>query len=810
MAFEYFPTLSLTSSGQAMLAYLSQDEFSIGSADLTELKLEFWDANTETRAQATTVTIDEVDADIISVRGTALSDGKTVVVWREGALGTDFVYAQVFDGATPSGNRIDVGSTSALTSNTDMAVEALPDGRFVVTFADRSFNGTSVIDTAVSVVVSPPFKSGELPAGGTFEGVSLDSTALGDGWVTVWASDTPEAGQTHGVFATIQPRTGTATTDIRVSPTTYDEPADHPAVTVLSDGAFAVLYEVDGHPDARFSPDEALILRIFEADGTPRTDEIVVQDINRNPLGYRAELVALPDGNVTVIWVQETPTFPGWEQQVLYSTHNGTTGGAVDSGAVALATPYSSYFHLQAAAMPDGSVTVMWGQRLHGDTEVTVVTTNPITFTGAGAVTVTGDDTDETLVGTPEDDTLDGGAGDDDLEGGEGSDTYVFDADHGLDRIEDDGGDNDVVQLDHIADIKDLDVWRDALPGATWEGTLYIETGDDDEIEVANQFASHGRHFVETLRLSTGAEYVIQPGFTGQTTDDLIVGRSTNDFLRGGDGDDALFGGDGNDALFGQAGDDVLVGGNGFDTLRGGIGADCYVVTSDGQGDTIIDFDGTADLTSVDQLVLVDVDSLDDISIFRGSVGNSIWEGNLLFQFGALDNVLIRNHFATNGRHAVEELVLSNGDTFNLAHLSTGTAETDLIVGRTAIDHLTGLAGDDVLIGSQGDDVLRGGAGGDRYVMGSGDGDDTIIDYDGTTDLGSDDVIVFKDIDDIDDLTLSRVAEGGSSWAGTLLIETAMDSVRVQHHFASNGKYKIEQIELSDGTTFYIDDFMIL
>ena len=57
---------------------------------------------------------------------------------------------------------------------------------------------------------------------------------------------------------------------------------------------------------------------------------------------------------------------------------------------------------------------------------------------------------------------------------------------------------------------------------------------------------------------------------------------------------------------------------------------------------------------------------------------------------------------------------------------------------------------------------------------------------------------------------MSRVAESGATWQGSLLIETATDSVRVQHHFASNGKYKIEQIELGDGSIHSIDDFVIV
>jgi hypothetical protein len=52
------------------------------------------------------------------------------------------------------------------------------------------------------------------------------------------------------------------------------------------------------------------------------------------------------------------------------------------------------------------------------------------------------------------------------------------------------------------------------------------------------------------------------------------------------------------------------------------------------------------------------------------------------------------------------------------------------------------------------------------------------------------------------------VAESGATWEGSLLIEAGSDSVRVQHHFASNDLYRIEDIELAGGVIHHIDDFV--
>lgn len=49
-------------------------------------------------------------------------------------------------------------------------------------------------------------------------------------------------------------------------------------------------------------------------------------------------------------------------------------------------------------------------------------------------------------------------------------------------------------------------------------------------------------------------------------------------------------------------------------------------------------------------------------------------------------------------------------------------------------DQLSGVGGNDRLYGGAGDDTLTGGAGADVFAFAQGSGDDTIIDFDVTTD----------------------------------------------------------------------------
>jgi 3-phytase/alkaline phosphatase D len=64
-----------------------------------------------------------------------------------------------------------------------------------------------------------------------------------------------------------------------------------------------------------------------------------------------------------------------------------------------------------------------------------------------------------------------------------------------------------------------------------------------------------------------------------------------------------------------------------------------------------------------------------------------------------------------------------------------GTNGTDVLTGTSAADRLFALGGDDVLDGGPGNDLLNGGAGGDRFVLASGNGIDTIVDFQSGEDL---------------------------------------------------------------------------
>lgn len=109
---------------------------------------------------------------------------------------------------------------------------------------------------------------------------------------------------------------------------------------------------------------------------------------------------------------------------------------------------------------------------------------------------------------------------------------------------------------------------------------------------------------------------------------------------------------------------------------------------------------------------------------------------------------------------AEPDQVINGDDGGNFLRGDTGN---DVINGNAGRDWLTGGAGDDVLTGGTGRDILDGGLGNDTFVFSTGDGFDSIRNFD----LLGDDVLQLNidGIDSVDDFlgTLTRVRDAGDA-----------------------------------------------
>jgi Ca2+-binding RTX toxin-like protein len=157
----------------------------------------------------------------------------------------------------------------------------------------------------------------------------------------------------------------------------------------------------------------------------------------------------------------------------------------------------------------------------------------------------------------------------------------------------------------------------------------------------------------------------------GTSGNNRMIGGITNDIMSGDGGKDYLYGNAGADTLDGGDGKDYLYGGIGNDILNGGAGKD-YLYGDEGN-DNLNGGDGK--------------------DYLFGEEGNDLLNG------GAGKDYLF------------------------------GGEDDDLLNGGDSKDYLSGGAGDDLLNGGAGRDILYGNSGADTFVLATGDGTDTIADF---------------------------------------------------------------------------------
>jgi Ca2+-binding RTX toxin-like protein len=210
---------------------------------------------------------------------------------------------------------------------------------------------------------------------------------------------------------------------------------------------------------------------------------------------------------------------------------------------------------------------------------------------------------------------------------------------------------------------------------------------------------------------------VVDDKGTADTDDDL----STIENIVGGVNGDTLTGDARNNSLKGLAGDDDLTGGGGDDMLDGGAGNDDF---DGGAGNDMIYADNTdtqADINGGNTVDDPDTAAVDE------SVAPSEKDTVSYAMVPDTDET-------TPGRQGV---MASLDDMMEVENLTgspgsddlTGDEFDNVIMGGGGEDALTGGAGADTLNGGPGKDTVTGGEGNDAIVVFSGEGPDTITDW---------------------------------------------------------------------------------
>ena len=281
--------------------------------------------------------------------------------------------------------------------------------------------------------------------------------------------------------------------------------------------------------------------------------------------------------------------------------------------------------------------------------------------------------------------------------------------------------------------------------------------------------ASSSETGVTQLRFDTGAAGETQ---TAGLAGGVMTGTDGGDILQGHDGDDMISAGQGND---------VLRDGAGVDTMSGGAGADVFILSADGQTDTITDFtvgedqidlslwpmlrdisqlfislrsDGmqitygdeilhvqSADGGPIDYRTLVTTDLIGasrlPVGITPGYPGPATPAppldapptipqpdpGSENSMFTPLQLISAGNLAVLRGSLSSPPSATGSGDVMNgrdIADVLISNDGFDLIFAGDGADTVQANAGDDTIFGRDGDDTLMGGAGADTLYGGAG------------------------------------------------------------------------------------------
>lgn len=371
---------------------------------------------------------------------------------------------------------------------------------------------------------------------------------------------------------------------------------------------------------------------------------------------------------------------------------------------------------------------------------------------------IVGTEADDVLAGTDCPDEIDARGGDDEITAGGGGDLIYARA--GDDVI--DGGDgDDVIDAGSGNDIIFAGAGDDVIFGRAGNDIIFGGAGDDridggDGDDVID--AGEGN---DTVVAGAGRDVVLagdgDDTLDGGAGHDFLDGGAGNDTLDGGDGRDIVDGGSGNDEIAGGAGDDVLLDGAGADVAKGGAGSDVVLASADRENDVFdgnegfdaLNYDASPAPVQIDVAMGVASGSeigTDRFSDFEKVVGSSsddkliAGDAPTILHGGNGDDVIADGAGAVvvdggNGDDTVLVAVDQAADAFaggegadTLSFVASEKpvfadgAEGIATVGSAAADRFSEF---EEIIGGSGNDTIV--AGGVLQTMTGGDGDDTFV-----------------------------------------------------------------------------------
>jgi Ca2+-binding RTX toxin-like protein len=403
---------------------------------------------------------------------------------------------------------------------------------------------------------------------------------------------------------------------------------------------------------------------------------------------------------------------------------------------------------------------------------------------GSAALSLTGNELDNSLTGNAAANVLDGWDGADTLDGGAGNDTYV------VDNV----GDTVIERGTSLAEIDTVLSSISYTLGSNLENLTLIDFDDvnatgnalnnrlvgnrGDNIldgglgaDVMSDASGSDTYIVDNLK-----DVVVETGIWTWDTDTVrssvswTLGANLENLILTGSDNLTGVGNTQNNVLTGNSGNNVLNGGTGLDTLIGGAGDDTYVLDQAGelallretadQGRDLLNIAyastlagstvdlGQTSLRNVENVTLTGLGAFTvigndlnntllgnaSINTLQGGAGNDWLDGGAgadTLSGGMGDDTYVID----NAADKITELADEGRDLIRttLSYTLSANVEDGLLLGTAALNltgneldnNLTGNAAANVLDGKAGADTLNGGAGADLMIGGTGN--DTYI-----------------------------------------------------------------------------------
>ncbi|MBR0061750.1 MAG: hypothetical protein IJP68_09770, partial [Selenomonadaceae bacterium] len=259
-----------------------------------------------------------------------------------------------------------------------------------------------------------------------------------------------------------------------------------------------------------------------------------------------------------------------------------------------------------------------------------------------------------------------------------------------------------------------------------------------------------------------------------------ITGNKLANSIEGGSGNDTLNGGKGNDTLTGGNGKDIFVYSAGKDVITDYTAEDKISITS-----------GTAQVTTSGDDVIFTVGS-GKITVTGGkdkTITYSDSSGkNKKYEYAeeTADDEIV----TLPKTYSKESYTMGNG----VFTLDASAVRLDLnIVGNKFANSIIGSDQNDTLEGGKANDTLTGGDGADVFIYSTGDGQDTITDYD------ADDIISIGS-GNIDDISVSGKDVVFKVGSGKITVKNAKNKV-ISYVDAKGNSATYPQTVIISGTT---------